>query len=39
MDEPVVFGLAVTLGMPGKVAIYDEVYARLRLRAEIAPSV
>jgi hypothetical protein len=37
IDEPVVFGLAVTLAMPGELAIYDEVRARLRPRAGIAP--
>lgn len=30
VDEPVVFGLAVTLAMPGEVAIYDEVSARVQ---------
>lgn len=37
IDEPVVFGLAVTLAMPGEVAIYDEVLARVRSRAGIVP--
>jgi len=37
IDEPVVFGLAVTLAMPGEVAIYDEVRARVQPRAGIAP--
>lgn len=39
IDEPVAFGLAVTLAMPGEVAIYDEVRARLRPRVGIAPGV
>lgn len=30
IDEPVVFGLAVTLAMPGEVALYDEVLARVQ---------
>ena len=29
MEEPVVFGLAVTLAMPGEIALYDEVRARI----------
>lgn len=37
IDEPVPFGLAVTLAMPGEVALYDEVQARVRPRAGIAP--
>ena len=30
VDDPVTFGLAVTLAMPGEVALYDEVFARVR---------
>ena len=30
IDEPVVFGLAVTLAMPGEIALYDEVFARVQ---------
>lgn len=39
IDEPVIFGLAVTLAMPGEVALYDEVYARVRppIRAAARP--
>ncbi len=39
IDEPIVFGLAVTLAMPGEVALYDEVYARVRpaVRAAAIP--
>lgn len=29
IDEPVVFGIAVTITMPGEVALYDELYARV----------
>jgi hypothetical protein len=38
-DDAVVFGLAVTLAMPGEVALYDEVRARIAptLRARAAP--
>lgn len=39
VDEPVVFGLAVTLAMPGEVTIYDEVQARVRPRAGISPGI
>ncbi|MCP1557270.1 UNVERIFIED_ORG: hypothetical protein M2438_001345 [Methylobacterium sp. SuP10 SLI 274] len=35
IDEPVAFGLAVTLAMAGEVAIYDEVQARVRPRAGV----
>lgn len=31
IDEPVFFGLAVTLAMPGEIALYDEVFARVQL--------
>lgn len=39
IDEPVVYGLAVTLAMPGEVAIYDEVRARVQpqVRADGRP--
>lgn len=39
IDEPVVFGLAITLSMPGEVGLYDEVYARVmpKLRTAAAP--
>ncbi len=39
IDEPVIFGLAVTLAMPGEIALYDEVFARVRppLRAAARP--
>lgn len=30
IDEAVVFGLAVTLAMPGEVSLYDEVFARVQ---------
>lgn len=30
VDDPVTFGLAVTLAMPGEVALYDEVFARVQ---------
>lgn len=30
VDEPVTFGLAVTISMPGEVALYDEVFARIQ---------
>ena len=30
VDDAVTFGLAVTLAMPGEVALYDEVFARVR---------
>jgi len=30
VDEPVVFGLAVTLAMPGEIGLYDEVFARVQ---------
>lgn len=30
IDDPVTFGLAVTMAMPGEVALYDEVFARVR---------
>lgn len=36
IDEPVVFGLAVTLAMPGEIALYDEVRARVMPRAGVA---
>lgn len=39
IDEPVPFGLAVTLAMPGEVTLYDEVQARVRPRAGIAPGI
>jgi hypothetical protein len=29
IDEPVVYGLAVTLAMPGEIRIYEEVRARV----------
>lgn len=39
VDEPVVFGLAVTLAMPGEIALYDEVFARVQppVRAAARP--
>lgn len=39
VDEPVVFGLAVTLAMPGEIALYDEVFARIQppVRAAARP--
>ncbi|CAN5446910.1 hypothetical protein BH11PSE5_BH11PSE5_26490 [soil metagenome] len=39
IDEAVAFGLAVTLAMPGEVALYDEVFARVRppIRAAAQP--
>lgn len=39
VDEPVVFGLAVTLAMPGEVTLYEEVFARVQpqLRAALRP--
>lgn len=39
IDEAVVFGLAVTLAMPGEVALYDEVFARVQppIRAAARP--
>ncbi|MCY0146590.1 S8 family peptidase [Hoeflea sp. G2-23] len=39
IDEPVVFGLAVTLAMPGEVALYEEVFARVQqqIRAAARP--
>ncbi|MFS0771219.1 S8 family peptidase [Sphingomonas sp. 1P08PE] len=30
VDDPVTFGMAVTLAMPGEVGLYDEVFARVR---------
>lgn len=30
IDELVPFGLAVTISMPGQIALYDEVRARVR---------
>jgi hypothetical protein len=30
IDDAVMFGLAVTLAMPGEIALYDEVFARVR---------
>jgi hypothetical protein len=30
VDESVTFGLAVTISMPGEVALYDEVFARIQ---------
>lgn len=30
IDDAVMFGLAVTLAMPGEVGLYDEVFARVR---------
>ena len=30
VGEPVAFDLPVTLAVPGELALYDEVYARLR---------
>lgn len=30
IDEPIVFGLAVTLAMPGEIALYDEIHARVQ---------
>jgi hypothetical protein len=36
IDEPVVFALAVTLAMPGEIALYDEVFARVRPPARAA---
>lgn len=40
IDEPVVFGLAVTIAMPGEIAIYDEVRAIVRppVRAGAGPA-
>ncbi len=35
IDEPVHFGLAVTLAMPGEIALYDEVAARVRPRTRV----
>jgi hypothetical protein len=39
IDEPVVFGLAVTLAMPGEIALYEEVAARIHppIRAAARP--
>lgn len=39
IDDSVVFGLAVTLAMPGEIALYDEVYARVQppIRAAARP--
>jgi len=37
IDEPVVFGLAVTLAMPGEITLYDEVRARIVQRAAVSP--
>lgn len=39
IDEPVVYGLAVTLAMPGEIALYDEVFARVQppIRAAARP--
>jgi hypothetical protein len=39
VDEPVVFGLAVTLAMPGEIDLYDEVFARVQqaLRSAARP--
>ena len=39
IDEPVTFGMAVTLAMPGEVALYDEVFARVMppIRAAARP--
>jgi hypothetical protein len=39
IDEPVVFGLAVTLAMPGEIALYDEVFTRVQppIRATARP--
>jgi len=36
VDEPIAFGVAVTLAMPGEAAIYDEVRARIMPRAGVA---
>ncbi|WP_380785638.1 S8 family peptidase [Sphingomonas sp. R86521] len=30
VDDPITFGLAVTLAMPGEVTLYDEVFARVQ---------
>jgi hypothetical protein len=38
VDEAVTFGIAVTLAMPGEVALYDEVRTRLRPRGRVRPS-
>ncbi|MGH6736760.1 MAG: S8 family serine peptidase [Methyloceanibacter sp.] len=37
VDEPVPFGLAVTITMPGENRIYEEVLARVRPRPRIQP--
>lgn len=39
IDDPIVFGLAITLAMPGEVTLYDEVFARVRppIRATARP--
>lgn len=39
IDELVVFGLAVTIAMPGEVRLYDELYARVQppIRATARP--
>ena len=29
IDEPVIYGLAVTLAMPGELRIYEQVRARI----------
>jgi hypothetical protein len=33
IDDAVPFGLAVTVSMPGEIALYDEVRARVRPQA------
>ena len=37
VDEPVPFGLAVTITMPGENRIYEEVLARVQVRPRIRP--
>ena len=41
VDEAIPFGLAVTISMPGEVALYDEVHARAapHIRAPAVPGV
>jgi hypothetical protein len=36
IDEPIPFGLAVTLSMPGVVEIYEQVRARINIEARTA---
>jgi hypothetical protein len=39
VDEPIPFGLAITLAMPGVVEIYEQVRLRLAIAPRAVPRV